>query len=1054
MKRSIYSPKVVRPAADGLMPRPRLYKVMDKVLQKGHLWVSAPAGSGKTSLASAYIESRNGAGLWYRMDAGDAEPATFFYYAGQAAKRTGALRRQPTPLLMPEYQSDVPTFARRFFEQLYRRLRPPVVAVFDDYHELPAGSALHEIFEICFSLCPEGVNILVLSREGPPPSLARLVMEGKLHLLGWKDIRLTRTEAAQMLAKHEKGAALAGRLHSVTAGWVAGLLFLIDREDNSVVLSDYTQVFSYFAHEVVRRLDSEMMEFLLKTAFLPTMSANMATRLSGNAQAGRVLQELHARNCFIEKVQAQELSYRFHPLFRRFLLSWAAEKYSEKDRMEMIRAAAGLLSEAGQIEEAASLFIESGQFEGLAKLVRVYAGELLSHGRNKAVIGWLSALPTTVLEQDPWIAYWFGACMMPYDPEQARAHFERALSAFDRGADGAGAFTSWVGLVESIMHQLSDLKGLDVWFKRLDELVAKYKAFPSKEIEDHVASRMLMALALRKPDHPHFEWWKTRASEVLDKGNASPTLKMLTGFYLFTAYIWAGDFASASLLMQKLLALSREEATPLARVTAGMAHSWYLWHVGLNEECLLVMEKTLRIAEDTGVHLWDYLVIVQGIVALLSQGRVTKADALIERLQQALGRVRGFDRFYYYHQLAWKHLLEGDVAMACEAQKKAVAVATEVGVVYGKGQAHYGMSQVLHAQGDEKGARKQLALVRRYGRRLGSRILAFMCHIAEAQYAFDQRSETVGARFLTEAFRVGRDNDFVNFSWWNPRCMAKLCQRALKYDIETDYAKKLIRERGLVPADYDSLEDWPWLFKVYTLGRFGFQKDGRSIRFDGKTPHKPIALLMALIAGGGADISEHIIGEALWPGADGETAAGSLKTNLHRLRKLLDRDDGVILQGGRLSLNSTLFWTDAWAFEVLVKQADVLWMQSHTGRAADLYAKAMALYQGHFLLHDPLAWTVCVRDRLKAKLVHAVSRKCLYLEKYGQLEEALDLYQNAIQMDALEEEFWMGLMRCLHGLGRRTEAVRTYHRFRELLKPEFGLAPTDKMNALLDSILA
>ena len=120
--------------------------------------------------------------LWYQIDEGDADPATFFYYMGQAAKRASPRKRKPLPLLTPEYLQDIPTFTYRYFENLYDRLIPTLakggkggfVLVFDNYHEVPVDSPLHEIILNGLSRIPEGINMILISRSEPPPALIRL----------------------------------------------------------------------------------------------------------------------------------------------------------------------------------------------------------------------------------------------------------------------------------------------------------------------------------------------------------------------------------------------------------------------------------------------------------------------------------------------------------------------------------------------------------------------------------------------------------------------------------------------------------------------------------------------------------------------------------------------------------------------------------------------------------------------------------------------------------------------------------------------------------------
>ena len=92
----------------------------------------APPGAGKTSLIASYLAARRLSNLWYQVDAGDADIASFFYYLGQAAPR----RRRSLPLLTPEYRQGLAIFTRRFFRELYSRLKTPFVLVFDNYQEV------------------------------------------------------------------------------------------------------------------------------------------------------------------------------------------------------------------------------------------------------------------------------------------------------------------------------------------------------------------------------------------------------------------------------------------------------------------------------------------------------------------------------------------------------------------------------------------------------------------------------------------------------------------------------------------------------------------------------------------------------------------------------------------------------------------------------------------------------------------------------------------------------------------------------------------------------
>ena len=136
MKNNPQLPKITRPGISGVLRRERLFRQLDKSRKQPVIWIAGPAGSGKTTLVSSYLEARGLPCLWYQVDGGDSDIAGFFYYIGLAAKKAAPRCRKPLPILSPEYLQGLDIFARKFFENLYGRLKRPFVVVLDNYQEL------------------------------------------------------------------------------------------------------------------------------------------------------------------------------------------------------------------------------------------------------------------------------------------------------------------------------------------------------------------------------------------------------------------------------------------------------------------------------------------------------------------------------------------------------------------------------------------------------------------------------------------------------------------------------------------------------------------------------------------------------------------------------------------------------------------------------------------------------------------------------------------------------------------------------------------------------
>jgi len=87
-------------------------------------------------------------------------------------------------------------------------------------------------------------------------------------------------------------------------------------------------LFEYFASELFDRAPPAARRFLLETALLPRMSVQAAEDLTGDAGAGEILSTLVRRNYFTVRLSGHEGRYRYHPLFREFLMARSRKGHS------------------------------------------------------------------------------------------------------------------------------------------------------------------------------------------------------------------------------------------------------------------------------------------------------------------------------------------------------------------------------------------------------------------------------------------------------------------------------------------------------------------------------------------------------------------------------------------------------------------------------------------------------------------------------------------------------------------------------------------------------
>jgi two-component SAPR family response regulator len=322
--------------------------------------------------------------------------------------------------------------------------------------------------------------------------------------------------------------------------------------------------------------------------------------------------------------------------------------------------------------------------------------------------------------------------------------------------------------------------------------------------------------------------------------------------------------------------------------------------------------------------------------------------------------------------------------------------------------------------------------------------------LIEAYAYLQQNDQATCHERLREAFAIGRSQHYFGsiYCWFPKSMMSRLCAEALRAEIEIDHVRQLIKRRGLFPED-PTIDCWPWPVRVYTLGQFKLVVEDQTHVLETKGQHKPLRLLEVLIALGGTEVKEQRISEILWPDAEGDAAHSAFTTTLSRLRKLIG-DETIIVRNGRVSLDEQRCWVDASALERHLDRADEAGSDSE--RTAGPVEKFMALYQGPFLRDEDQEWPRRLRNRLRAKLSRFLMRCGRNLSAAGEAEQAVHLFEQALEIDPSAEDFYRGLIAIYAGSGQNTEALVTYARCREILFRDFGTAPSQELEALFRNI--
>lgn len=1049
--------KVSRPSLRGVLDRERLFCALDTARDSGTaIWIAGPAGAGKTTLAASYLQSRDLSQVWCRVDEGDADVAAFFYYLGLAGQASSPRKRKPLPLLTAEYTPGLPTFARRYFRDLYARLTAPFAVVFDNYHSLPHSSPVHLAVRIAVEEMPEGGCLMVIGRDPPHEEFATFLAGRNMTVLGAETLNLTLDETKGIVAAWGHAGVPDGEIrviHEMTHGWIAGV-FLLREQFSSMTkgflptgMAPRRVVFDYLAAEVFRKMPSDVQEFLLKTALFPEMSVDMARRLTGLAGAGEILRDLNQRNYFTERHHIRVDTYGYHSLFREFLLSQAPTRLGADGFVQAQVDAAEILDSVGQVEAAFDLFSDTGRSDQMAKLVAIHAPAFMAQGRHVTLENWFQALPGDLVDGNPDLLFWRGVNQVPLSPPTARGYLEASFRKHRTDGNRLGMLLGLSSIIDTFLYEWGDFRPLDRWISELDEVLAGFSDWPSPELEARVGTGAFLALWSRQPQHPQLRAWEDRL-EALIFGIEDPDQRIMIGARLAQYCTMTGEFAKGERLLNSLRSSVKAQTTsPLSLVTWWFVKAIYGWLYAVPGKCAECVEQGLRISRETGVHVCDYLLLSQRVYGSLTEGNTGEAQKDLDRMADRLVESRFLDAALYHYLYSWYAILRDDVPVALEHLKTSLRNVTHAGVPFVEGLVRVAMAQMWHETAAHREAGEELRRASKIAAGMGSSHLKYMCLVAAANFELERGNEKQGLDSLRKAFEVGRRSQYINFPWWRSSVMGRLTAKAIESGIEVDYAKNLAKRRGLRPELRTAGQKaWPWPVKIYMLGQFKILLEDQEIRFSRKAREKPLQLFKALIALGGDQVPERRLADLLWPDSEGDAAHHTLGITLYRLRRLLGQRPAIKRVGRTLTIVRDECWVDVWEFQRLLELADEARASAGRDGYCRLAREAIETYRGQFLPNEANEpWALPVQERLREEFIGSACALGAHLEGRGEWSEAIAVFQDALAKEPLAEPLWQQILRLLVSRGLMAEARRMYARYRETLSAETGTDPSFRL---------
>lgn len=413
----------IPPARTDIVSRPRLLERLNARLGRKLTLISAPAGFGKTTLVSEWVNSIQSIPspqkqvdykiAWLSLDENDNDPTRFLAYFVSALVQAQGIDAEVGEGVSEMLQGTQTPPAKEILTVLINKiatLRAKLIIVMDDYH-LIESAHVNDALAFLIEYLPPQIHLVLATREDPHLPLARFRARGEMNELRASDLRFLSDEITAFL-QQKLGIQLSPdeitHLDGHTEGWITGLnlvaISLQGQENVRQAVRDVSGsqrfVLDYLLEEVLDQQSAEIQAFLIQTAILKQFTGALCDSINGQHNGQEILEYLEHANLFIVPLDQERLWYRYHHLFADFLRLRLRRLHVEGEPLLHIRASKWY-EQNGFLDEAIEHALSARDFERVAHLISAHYETILKHGEYAKIWRWLDEIPIELLQTLP-----------------------------------------------------------------------------------------------------------------------------------------------------------------------------------------------------------------------------------------------------------------------------------------------------------------------------------------------------------------------------------------------------------------------------------------------------------------------------------------------------------------------------------------------------------------------------------------------------------------------------------------------------------------------------
>jgi len=431
MNPEIKRTKLHRPPVPDLhVHRDRLLALLDEARKHPLVLVTAPAGYGKSTIVSFWLESHDVPHAWVSLEREDSDLHTFLQYFLSAIETVIPAAFPNTFELLESAILPPPDVLTKTLANEMERIEQECILVLDDFH-LVREKAVHDLLSSLLRHPPRNIRFVTIGRTDPFLPISDLRARGVVTEIRTRDLLFSEEETSeflQVILKKPIDKHIAAEWTKRTEGWVTGLrlaaLSLLHKGDlkspSPEIQPGSHYLMEYLFDEVFSLQPPEIRDYLLAASLVDRFCAPLCDALvrrdaepeKREIDGWKFITHLKTGHLFIIHLDTEDRWFRFHNLFQNLLQKHLKQNSSPEEIAALHSRAGAWFEENNLINEAIQHFLAAGDPCGAAEIIEKHRLAAFNADQWHMVRKWVSLLPDEIKLQRPlillcmaWIAY-------------------------------------------------------------------------------------------------------------------------------------------------------------------------------------------------------------------------------------------------------------------------------------------------------------------------------------------------------------------------------------------------------------------------------------------------------------------------------------------------------------------------------------------------------------------------------------------------------------------------------------------------------------------------